>query len=125
MSLVPWPIALEPSIKTSPAFMNALTSIRRVSNPPPYELVRHSALARLPAAPLGQRLALPAADAGMAPAANRPVARPSVTRAMTALRVLLKDGAHKQSLGIALDQRVPGPGAGDERQRRHRAWREQ
>jgi len=35
MSLVPCAIALDPSIRTSPAFMKALISVRLVSSPPP------------------------------------------------------------------------------------------
>src|SRR5581483_5151154 len=122
MSLVPWPIALEPSMSTSPAFMNALTSVRRVIRPPPYELVRHSELARLPEAPLGYRLALPAAATGMDMAAS---ARSAMATATAAALLLRNRGTHEQSLRVGPRDRIPHAGAGDQRQRRGGARSEQ
>src|SRR5689334_13156768 len=122
MSLEPWPIALDPSISTSPAFMNALSRVRRVIRPPPYELVRHSVFARAPDAPLGQRLALPDADTGIAVAAATMTAKASAT---STRRFLNGIRAHEQSLRVGEGQRVPHARACDERQRCVRACRKQ
>ena len=53
MSAVPWPIAVDPTSSNSPAVAYAWRSVRRRTAPLPYELVRHSVLARNPEAPLG------------------------------------------------------------------------
>src|SRR2546423_15413699 len=109
MSLDPCPIALEPKSSTSPAFRNALSSVRRSSRPPPYELVRHSVLARFPPAPFGHRFWLPAADASLAPAATN-----MRTRAKVAMPRLSKRRAHKEALGVALGQGIPDAVARDQ-----------
>ena len=104
MSLVPCAIALEPSISSSPAFMKTLISVRRVTMPPPYELVRHSVLARLPGAPFGHRFWLPAAcAAGVASATST---SPSPSAAIDLL-LLCKGRPHQQTLRVALRQGVP------------------
>src|SRR2546426_11109927 len=124
MSLTPWPIALDPSIRTCPAVMYALMSVRRIRAPFPYEPVRHSVLARLPEAPLGHRFPLPAASAGGTAAARSATAAHAPTKA-TRARCLDKDRAHQQAMGVALDAGGPGPGAGDQRERGHPAGGEQ
>src|SRR2546430_16744225 len=112
MSAAPWPTALEPSSRTSPLFMNALISVRLASRPPPSELVRHSALARAPAAPLGQRLALPAAAAGIA-LAIRPTSTRLVGYAPPAVRRARRNWrGHQQPPCRALRHTVSGAGAG-------------
>src|SRR5712692_8714030 len=122
MSALPCVTALEPSISTSPAFMKTLIRVLRSSRPLPYVFVRHSVLARLPVAPLGHRFALPAAltTAGVVPTKH--------TTSATAVRlrcVLRNRRAHQQPLSIALRERVPNPGAGDQRQGRAIARGEQ
>src|SRR5438132_4491406 len=117
MSAAPWPTALEPSSRTSPLFMKALISVRLASRPPPYELVRHSVLARAPEAPLGQRLALPAAAAGIALAIRPMSARPMANAPLATRRELRNCRAHKQSLCVALRHGIPGAGAGDQGER--------
>ena len=64
MSASPTPTAVEPMRICSPALAKTWISVRRSSSPPPYELVRHSRLAREPVAVAGKRLRLPAAAAG-------------------------------------------------------------
>src|SRR5258708_8135734 len=106
MSLTPCPIALEPSITTSPAFMTTLRRVRRVIRPPPYELVRHSVLARLPAAPLGHRLPLPAAPAATVDSAMASAVRPTTP---AAFRRLGNGGAPAPSLRCRQPPRGPHP----------------
>src|SRR5437879_3650864 len=86
--------------------------------------MRHSVLARLPAAPLGQRSELPAAITGAADA-RRAITEQAAATAARPRVALNKDGAHKQTVGIAQNRGVPGPGAGDEGQRGELAWGEQ
>src|ERR1700675_2949652 len=107
----PWPIALEPSIRTCPVVMYALISVRRMSTPAPYELVRHSVLARLPEAPFGQRFPLPAAEAGAAAPSKAMAAH--APAAATRARLLNKYGAHKEPVGVALDAHIASAGARD------------
>ena len=89
--------------------------------PPPYELVRHSVLALLPAAPFGHRSWLPAAEAACAVASSTSSAAAGAHN----LRTLDKGGAHQQSLGVRQRQWVPDTGARDEGQRRRSARREE
>src|SRR4051812_29405694 len=64
MSDPPTPTAVEPIRICPPALAKTWISVRRLSSPPPYVLVRHSRLAREPVAVAGERLRLPAAPAG-------------------------------------------------------------
>src|ERR1700674_118592 len=125
MSPAPTATALDPSMRTSPAVMYALIRVRRGKVPLPYVPVRHSVLARLPGARLGQRFALPAAIAGRAASPKMTKAAQIPASAAGAETSLRKDRTHEKALGVGEDPRVPHAGTGDEGQLGERARGEQ